>query len=127
MTNDHCMHAKVVPCAHAHTSRGCVSTSRCVQDGVLVRRAQKNRAGPVAGGASRTLQVGKLVDFNWRLGVGVASSACTDLAAPFVTIQLTIADSFGKVSVKTMELTTSQFQVRIGAGSVKKGVVCVCG
>ena len=78
-------------------------------DGVLVRRAQKNRAGPAATGAQTTLQVGKLLSMDWRLGLGVASSACADLAAPYVTLQLKIADAFGTVSVKTMELSVAQF------------------
>ncbi len=80
------------------------------QEGVLVRRAQKNRAGAANTAAVRTLQVGKLVSIDWRLGCGVASSACADLAAPFVTLQLTVADSFGATSVKTMELSIAQFQ-----------------
>jgi hypothetical protein len=64
--------------------------SALTNEGVLVKKAQKNRSGPSATSAA-SLQVGKLLAMDWRLGLGVASDHCAELGAPFVTLQLKVA------------------------------------
>lgn len=39
---------------------------------------------------SRTLSLGRLVRFSWRVGVGITSSSSDQLAAPFVTLSFEI-------------------------------------
>ncbi len=44
---------------------------------------------------SRTLSLGRLVGLQWRVGVGVSSSLCSALAAPFVTLAFDVAVAGG--------------------------------
>lgn len=58
----------------------------------------------------RALNVGKLVDIKWKLGMGVSSNTCKNLAAPFVTLSLKIVDPNQQSRVYTLELNLEQFQ-----------------
>lgn len=55
----------------------------------------------------------QLVDMKWKLGVAVSSDECKSLNSPFVTMTLRVADSSGKISTHTIEMTVTQFQVII--------------
>ncbi|XP_061164111.1 COMM domain-containing protein 6-like [Saccostrea echinata] len=56
------------------------------------------------------LTAGKLIDMKWKLGVAVSSDECKSLNSPCVTMTLKVADSSGKISTHSMEMTISQFQ-----------------
>ncbi|XP_056013154.1 COMM domain-containing protein 6-like isoform X2 [Ostrea edulis] len=60
--------------------------------------------------ADRALTAGELVDMKWKLGVAVSSDECKSLNSPFVTMTLRVADSSGKISTHTIEMTVTQFQ-----------------
>lgn len=42
---------------------------------------------------ARTLSLGKLIRFSWRIGVGIASNTCAQLQAPFVTLAFEISNT----------------------------------
>jgi hypothetical protein len=58
------------------------------------------------------LSIGKLLSLDWKLGVSVKSNHCDNLAAPFVTIFIKVADGNDKISAHSFELTISEFQAR---------------
>ena len=91
------------------------------------------RGAAAAGDASlaRTLSIGKvpsppqchcsgsfhfislqLIDFQWKLGVALQSSACRSLNHSFVGVQLRTADSAGNESTHTFELSIAEFKAR---------------
>lgn len=49
----------------------------------------------------RTLSLGKLVNFSWRVGVGIAASNCAQLATPFVTLSFEISSPSSFTSSNT--------------------------
>jgi hypothetical protein len=57
------------------------------------------------------VQLGRLFDLQWKLGVAVSSSNCSNLSAPFVALSYKISDSNGKARGYAMELSYSEFQV----------------
>jgi len=57
-----------------------------------------------------TFSVGKLIDLQWKLGIGMSSNLCSQLHAPFVTIFLKIQDEQLKMQQYSFELTISEFQ-----------------
>eukprot|EP00042_Codosiga_hollandica_P039097 m.325073 g.325073 ORF g.325073 m.325073 type:complete len:218 (-) comp55550_c0_seq1:63-716(-) len=57
-----------------------------------------------------TLSLGKLVDFDWKLGVSMQSNTSKNLQYSYITIQLGIADSSGSYFTKSFELPVSEFQ-----------------
>jgi len=57
----------------------------------------------------RTLRVGKLVDIQWKLGMGISSNTCTALKAPFVSMVLSIADQDRQVKKYPLELSIEEF------------------
>mmetsp|Transcript_381 Transcript_381/g.521 ORF Transcript_381/g.521 Transcript_381/m.521 type:complete len:80 (-) Transcript_381:61-300(-) len=60
--------------------------------------------------AREVLGLGELVDMHWRLGISMKSSNCTNLATPFVSVLLKVADSDKKETAHTFEMTLAQFQ-----------------
>ncbi|XP_066562669.1 COMM domain-containing protein 6 isoform X2 [Amia ocellicauda] len=56
------------------------------------------------------INVGKLVDLQWRLGMAVSSDTCRSLNYPYVSMTLKVADSAGQLSIKSFEMTIPQFQ-----------------
>eukprot|EP00466_Bigelowiella_natans_P018708 jgi/Bigna1/83360/fgenesh1_pg.107_\ len=50
---------------------------------------------------TKSLALGKLVDIKWKLGMGMASSSCAALKAPFVSLVLSIADKVRVLGMKT--------------------------
>jgi len=59
---------------------------------------------------SSSFSLPRLVSLDWKLGVGVSSSQCKTLQAPFVALNLKTADSNGKVTSHPMELSLKQFE-----------------
>jgi hypothetical protein len=55
-------------------------------------------------------KLGQLVGIDWKLGVGVASSHCAALRAPFVSLRLRIADAQGHVSHQAVEVSLREFR-----------------
>jgi hypothetical protein len=51
-----------------------------------------------------------LVGFDWKLGLGVSSSHCKTLEAPFVDVKLNIASPAGDVRAYPMELDLDEFE-----------------
>jgi len=58
---------------------------------------------------AHVFSVGKLLDLKWRLGVSISSSACRDLQAPFVGLQLKVANGAGATKSHAVELPLSDF------------------
>lgn len=58
----------------------------------------------------RVLSVGNVVGMDWKLGMTVESSHCTDVSAPFVMLLLKVADSNGRVTSYPMELSLPEFR-----------------
>mmetsp|Transcript_84439 Transcript_84439/g.163957 ORF Transcript_84439/g.163957 Transcript_84439/m.163957 type:complete len:197 (-) Transcript_84439:163-753(-) len=54
--------------------------------------------------------IGQLVGLDWKLGLALASSACSQLVAPYATLTFKVKDSNGGVRVKKLELTLSEFK-----------------
>mmetsp|Transcript_50809 Transcript_50809/g.99604 ORF Transcript_50809/g.99604 Transcript_50809/m.99604 type:complete len:204 (+) Transcript_50809:53-664(+) len=82
--------------------------------GVVVEAWTRNsKDGAIVTGAEqlgRTLRLGQLVGFEWKLGVGVSSSNCKALNAPFVSVVLKVSDADGKVDHFPVELQLHEFQ-----------------
>jgi len=55
------------------------------------------------------LSVGKLVDFEWKLGVAMTSSQCSPLTVPFVSVLLKVADDNNVTILHSFELTLPEF------------------
>jgi len=56
------------------------------------------------------LNVGQLVDLEWRIGIAVKSSSCNNLAAPYVSVLAKVADPGNhKITSHTFELSIPQF------------------
>lgn len=70
-----------------------------------------SEAGDAPAAAARTLSVGEVVGLDWRVGVALQSSACSDLSSPFVTLKLKVANSDGHVTAYPLELTVPEFNV----------------
>ena len=56
------------------------------------------------------LRLGRLVKMSWKLGVGLASTHCKFLGAPFVSLVLEVASSTGEVTSHSLELSLDEFQ-----------------
>ncbi|EGC35866.1 hypothetical protein DICPUDRAFT_32706, partial [Dictyostelium purpureum] len=54
--------------------------------------------------------IGKLVDFQWKLGVASASNHSSQLNTPFITVFIKVLDSNSKVTAHSFELTISEFK-----------------
>jgi hypothetical protein len=61
--------------------------------------------------ALRTLKLGRLVSFDWKLGVGVRSSSCQSLRVAYITIVLRVDQPGQGIKTCPMELTIEEFQV----------------
>ncbi len=55
--------------------------------------------------------VGKLVSFDWELGVATQSAKCDAINAPFVRVHLKVEDSDGRPVSRSFELTLLEFKV----------------
>lgn len=53
--------------------------------------------------------VGRLVDFEWKLAIGVTSNNCKNLLAPMVTVVLSIQNINGALEKHSIEMTVSEF------------------
>ncbi|KAL6057895.1 COMM domain-containing protein 6 [Balamuthia mandrillaris] len=60
--------------------------------------------------AQQILSIGQLVDLEWKLGVAATSSNCKELASPFVSLVMHVADSNSKVTAYPFELSLPEFQ-----------------
>jgi len=82
------------------------------RNGVLV----SSPSSAIAAASSReaalsTLRLGQLVAFDWKLGLGVASTHCRSLQAPFITVALTVASGgSGLRRTYAFEMSVPQFQ-----------------
>jgi len=75
-----------------------------VVDGLIALLDSNNQRN-----TSSSFSLGKIVSCQWKLGMGVSSSNCVNLRAPFVTLMFRIDDGNG-VRNQPMELTIPQFQ-----------------
>lgn len=55
------------------------------------------------------LNVGQLVGLEYKLGVAVASSSCSELLSPFVILVFQVVDMNGSITTQRVELTYSEF------------------
>lgn len=58
----------------------------------------------------QVLSVGQLVDIKWKLNIGMSSSCCRSLNAPYIAMVITVADPSGNLSVHSMEMTVTEFK-----------------
>jgi len=56
-----------------------------------------------------TLNIGKLVSMEWKLGVAISSSQYNSVNAPFVTLLLKVSDSNNAITAHSFELTGGEF------------------
>uniref|UniRef100_A0ACB8FJD9 Uncharacterized protein n=1 Tax=Sphaerodactylus townsendi TaxID=933632 RepID=A0ACB8FJD9_9SAUR len=61
-------------------------------------------------GVNNIGMVGQLIDFQWKLGMAVASDSCRSLKCPYITMAVKVADASGHVTSKSFEMTVPQFQ-----------------
>lgn len=54
--------------------------------------------------------MGKLSNFQWKIGVSMASNNCKNLYDPFVSIRFDVLEDDGTVNAHTGELTFDQFR-----------------
>lgn len=59
--------------------------------------------------AQKDLHIGELRSLEWKLGVTVASSSCSALNSPFVSMVARVADPDGRIASRAFELTVSEF------------------
>ncbi|EDO40437.1 predicted protein [Nematostella vectensis] len=59
---------------------------------------------------AKTLNVGQLVDMGWKLSMGMSSSSCRSLNAPFITAAITVASPSGDLTTKSLEMTILEFK-----------------
>lgn len=90
----------------AKAVRICLATALNERDQVAAKEAKEDTEEP----ATKTLQLARVVDMQWKLGVGVSSSNCEALHTPFVTLVLTLADSRGRRQSHTLEMNLTQFK-----------------
>jgi len=56
------------------------------------------------------LSLGRVVGFDWKLGVGVTSSVCENIKQAFVSVVWKIADPSGQIQHHHMELSIPDFK-----------------
>ena len=64
--------------------------------------------GTKASDAAKVLGLGKFVGMDWKAGVGVQSSKCDNLCAPYVSLVVRMSKS-GVVEAHSMELSMKEF------------------
>jgi COMM domain containing 6 len=57
------------------------------------------------------LNLGKLVDMKWQVGVSVSSNSCKNLQTPFVRLTLHIADSNERIVPHSFQLSLAEFEL----------------
>mmetsp|Transcript_8284 Transcript_8284/g.14032 ORF Transcript_8284/g.14032 Transcript_8284/m.14032 type:complete len:194 (-) Transcript_8284:950-1531(-) len=57
-----------------------------------------------------TSHLGRLYDLQWKLGVSVSSSNCSNLSVPFVSMSYKVSDTNGQAKGYSMELPYPEFQ-----------------
>jgi hypothetical protein len=67
-------------------------------------------ADPDSSSAARTLNIGRLISLDWKLGVSLTSSHCANLKTPFVSIIVRVAEQDGEVATHALELSLPEFQ-----------------
>ena len=85
--------------SHTALSRACITS--------LV--AGLDAAGDELGVGDGSICGGKLTGLQWRLGVSLASSSCSQLLSPYVALNFTVTDSNGEKKVHSAELTYKEF------------------
>ncbi|XP_065178533.1 COMM domain-containing protein 6-like [Sycon ciliatum] len=60
--------------------------------------------------ASKILNVGQLLNIDWKLGMAVSSSSCRGLNTPFVTLLLRVAEPSGNIIERSVEMSVPEFQ-----------------
>ena len=58
------------------------------------------------------VNIGHLVDFDWKVGMACTSNHCKNLDAPIVTVKFHLKDDSNQAYSKTIEMTLAEFQVR---------------
>ncbi|KNC47112.1 COMM domain-containing protein 6 [Thecamonas trahens ATCC 50062] len=58
---------------------------------------------------AKEIHVGELLSLDWKVGVSVASSTCSSLNTPFVTLLVRVADADGVITSRACELSIAQF------------------
>eukprot|EP00039_Didymoeca_costata_P018559 m.333986 g.333986 ORF g.333986 m.333986 type:complete len:204 (-) comp17261_c0_seq1:875-1486(-) len=57
------------------------------------------------------LNIGRLVSFQWKLGMATSSSITNNIARAYVLVELKISDSALNIRTQTLELTLAEFKV----------------
>ncbi|XP_070553177.1 COMM domain-containing protein 6-like [Ptychodera flava] len=60
--------------------------------------------------AQQMLNIGQLVDMEWKLGLALSSDSCRSLNSPYVAMTMTVADPSGHHITRTFEMTIPEFQ-----------------
>ena len=82
----------------------------CIREIEATIEATSSSETPVEVMSRKMSNYGRLSNLKWRLGVAVASSSCTNLSAPYVSLAFDITTSDGNEKRQTLELTYPEFQ-----------------
>ncbi|GAM21311.1 hypothetical protein SAMD00019534_044860 [Acytostelium subglobosum LB1] len=58
----------------------------------------------------KLFNVGRLVDFQWKLGVSVSSNKCEQLNTPFISVFVKVLDTNNQLASHSFELSVPEFQ-----------------
>eukprot|EP00729_Bicosta_minor_P021919 gene21919-24859_t len=68
------------------------------------------RAAVQASLAHDVMNIGRLVSFNWKLGLSTESSIVKGLGRAFVAVEVKVVDSGANIQVHSFDMTLAQFQ-----------------
>ena len=60
--------------------------------------------------AHDVMNIGRLVSFNWKLGLSTESSIVKGLGRAFVAVEVKVVDSGANIQVHSFDMTLAQFQ-----------------
>ena len=60
--------------------------------------------------ANDVMNIGRLVSFNWKLGLSTESSLVKGLGRAFVAVEIKVVDSGANIVVHSFEMSLPQFQ-----------------
>ena len=57
------------------------------------------------------VNIGQLIDFDWKVSMACTSNHCKNVDAPVVTVKFQLKDESNEPYSKTIEMSLAQFQV----------------
>jgi len=57
-----------------------------------------------------TFSIGKLVSFDWRIGIALSSNIANNINYPYVSLLIRVSEAEGQISSHSLELSLAEFQ-----------------